>query len=436
VLEQLKATHWRHLGGAREDDHDSVPIEVVNDILTELGYSLDDSPDILSSVLLNAMGTGACGNTAFLFGHKSFREYLAVRYHLSVFLFLAESSIETISPEASGYVEVIGRGDLMDYSEETREFQRHFHELPQLEEQRLGDLAVWCMSEAEDNRLVAPQAEELTLFNERRTSLRFAALGFCAALGAIHQHPLLGEQKDDDPPRLADLLTFHELRLRDARRSGESLVLTKADLRNIGEHVALCAYGADLEEANFFNAHAMHSCFNTARLDRADFQQALLRCAGMHGASLNGARFGKASLWGADFSDAKLEGADLRASDMSRLNFRDADLEEANFYGRTLQFTDFQGAKATRACFQNVEFHFCCFIDADLTNTNMQNTVFRHSQLGNANLCGADLRGADLEGVDLQSIQLETARYDAETKWPKAFNPTAAGAVFVETESS
>jgi uncharacterized protein YjbI with pentapeptide repeats len=101
-----------------------------------------------------------------------------------------------------------------------------------------------------------------------------------------------------------------------------------------------------------------------------------------------------------------------------------------------LQFTDFQGAKATRACFQNVEFHFCCFIDADLTNTNMQNTVFRHSQLGNANLCGADLRGADLEGVDLQSIQLETARYDAETKWPKAFNPTAAGAVFVETESS
>ena len=47
-----------------------------------------------------------------------------------------------------------------------------------------------------------------------------------------------------------------------------------------------------------------------------------------------------------------------------------------------------------------------------------------------ATLCQTDLRGADLRGARLTQatlidVQLEGAEYDAKTRWPDGFDPSA-----------
>ena len=54
---------------------------------------------------------------------------------------------------------------------------------------------------------------------------------------------------------------------------------------------------------------------------------------------------------------------------------------------------------------------------ADLTNADLIGTDLSHATLTNADLSGAILTGAELEGVT----------YDAATRWPKGFDPEAAG---------
>ncbi len=44
-------------------------------------------------------------------------------------------------------------------------------------------------------------------------------------------------------------------------------------------------------------------------------------------------------------------------------------------------------------------------------------------------LDGRKYVGADLQGIDLSKADLSGAKYTAKTKWPKNFDPEAAGAV-------
>ena len=78
--------------------------------------------------------------------------------------------------------------------------------------------------------------------------------------------------------------------------------------------------------------------------------------------------------------------------------------------------------------------------EADLAGANLRQSDFLESRLAGANLSKADLRGANLQWAILSDaypwwrqpgrrvVHLEGARYDRFTRWPRGFNPRAAGA--------
>jgi len=43
---------------------------------------------------------------------------------------------------------------------------------------------------------------------------------------------------------------------------------------------------------------------------------------------------------------------------------------------------------------------------------------------------GANLHGANLNGADLYKADLEGAKANDETRWPRRFDPVAAGVIF------
>ena len=51
------------------------------------------------------------------------------------------------------------------------------------------------------------------------------------------------------------------------------------------------------------------------------------------------------------------------------------------------------------------------------------------SDLTEADLSDARLDNADLTGAILYSARLRGATYNAQTRWPKGFDPVAAGAI-------
>ena len=67
-------------------------------------------------------------------------------------------------------------------------------------------------------------------------------------------------------------------------------------------------------------------------------------------------------------------------------------------------------------------------IGADFTGANLSGAVLRGAQLD-----GANLRGTNLNNADLSNASLMGAEYDANTRWPKGFDPDDAGAVFVDS---
>jgi uncharacterized protein YjbI with pentapeptide repeats len=66
-------------------------------------------------------------------------------------------------------------------------------------------------------------------------------------------------------------------------------------------------------------------------------------------------------------------------------------------------------------------------VGADLTGANLSGAILRGAQLDETNL-----RGANLNNADLTNASLTGAQYDANTRWPEAFDPIDAGAVLTD----
>ncbi len=109
-----------------------------------------------------------------------------------------------------------------------------------------------------------------------------------------------------------------------------------------------------------------------------------------------------------DLSTRDLEGLDLSGLNLPKANLRGSNLSGANLSRIIL----------TRA---------------DLTGANLTNTTFSGAYLGGTDLSETDLSGADLSDTNLTSANLSGAtlsgaRYNRETRWPKGFDPSQAGA--------
>jgi uncharacterized protein YjbI with pentapeptide repeats len=130
-----------------------------------------------------------------------------------------------------------------------------------------------------------------------------------------------------------------------------------------------------------------------------------------------GARLGGADLRGSNLTGADLRAAELAAADLTGCVLDGACLEEANGSGASFEGASLVGTNAKDAV----------LIHADLSRANLQQARLSGADLTAAQLEQADLTGAGLKGACLDRARLTGARYDGATRWPKRFNPAAAG---------
>jgi uncharacterized protein YjbI with pentapeptide repeats len=100
--------------------------------------------------------------------------------------------------------------------------------------------------------------------------------------------------------------------------------------------------------------------------------------------------------------DANLRGANLAAAELINANLNGANLPKANLSSAILH-------------------------DAHLGGTNLRGANLRNAGLFRADLFAAELQGADLRRADLLQADLVGAEYDSATRWPRGFDPAAAG---------
>ena len=409
-------------------DSDVLSADVMARVGDELGLC-ESELSSLDSVLLSAQGSKSPETRTFLFGHKSFREYLAVRFHLSVFTHMAQRDRASTSEEARTYVEVIGRGDLLDYSDATRIFLKSVGALPTVDSQR-RTLRAWCERELHDRTCVGPgpTLQDMnactTSTNEYRAIWRFAAL-------AIASHT-----SDPNTPLALSREVVWELscinqvrRIFNVRKTSRAFVLDKtnikgAQLENINltrvslRHINLS--NSNLTCANIDGADLAHADLRSAILCEANLQKSSLRSANLHMAVLIGANMKRASLQKANLNSANLQGANLQGAnllvtDLSGARLQKADLQKANLWNACLPNADLQGANLRGARLPNADLQGVNLLGAKLQTTDFQDANLlranmRKADLRKADLQRADLRNANLLGTDLRNARLQEAQ--------------------------
>jgi uncharacterized protein YjbI with pentapeptide repeats len=208
--------------------------------------------------------------------------------------------------------------------------------------------------------------------------------------------------------------------------------------------------GADLESANLRKAdlsftNLRYTNLANARLDHANLMGANLEKANLHKAIIKGtsawaANFNGAILSEADGAQAQLSGALFNSAYLSYAKLTDATLGQSGLGGwmgegltsRILRdqklmsefmeelFTrgiDFAGANFTNSIAHGANFHGahmteCCFVDADLADTDMRKGM----------MCRSDLRGADMTNAKLEGAELNEAIVSSEDTYiPKGW---------------
>jgi uncharacterized protein YjbI with pentapeptide repeats len=116
---------------------------------------------------------------------------------------------------------------------------------------------------------------------------------------------------------------------------------------------------------------------------------------------------------------ATLTGLSVRLQRLDGIGLRGLDLRACDFTSTSLRRADLRGALLDGASFRG----------ADLAGANLTGASLGGTDLLEANLRKADLTAANLSGArGLENAHIQRARYDRATKWPRGFDPVAAGA--------
>lgn len=180
--------------------------------------------------------------------------------------------------------------------------------------------------------------------------------------------------------------------------------------------------GANLQSTNFNGAALTGASLRGADLRRANLVHAELHRTDLHKAKLQYADLRKAELVGAFLHSAILCNADLRGANLQNAEIADADLSEAN-----LERANLLGAILRGARLQKARLYGAVLADADLSGADFQDADLTGANLGRANLVGANLTGVILAGAFCRS-----AKYSRATRWPEGFDYTGAGACPME----
>ena len=151
--------------------------------------------------------------------------------------------------------------------------------------------------------------------------------------------------------------TFRRANLKDAFLNGANLQgahLASADFSEIYFDVNPDFRGADLRNANFYEAILNGVDFSGARLDEASFNRAELKGTIFVSANLNEAEMKDAVAQGARFNNADVSDANFSESDLTNAGFQSADIEDARFSEANLTGANFSGAlNADKAIFDD-----------------------------------------------------------------------------------
>ena len=129
--------------------------------------------------------------------------------------------------------------------------------------------------------------------------------------------------------------------------------------------------------------------------------------------------------------------------DLSGAHLPRASLAGAALGGANLSHTVLVEARGEGACLSNALLNDARLYSARLSGANLRGARLKRAHLRSADLSSADLSGADLSNADLSGADLsdadtggacfDGASYSAGTKWPSGFDPSAAGAILLQT---
>ena len=165
--------------------------------------------------------------------------------------------------------------------------------------------------------------------------------------------------------------------------------------------------GADLRDAQIYNASFNGANFRRAKLNGASFEDGFV----------SGADFSHANLTDTDFGGAIADGAIFEGTNLSGTQFRYTSLVAANFKNATIRSTNFSSADLTNASVVQAKIITTPdFSDVDLTSVDLGsrshilNFDCEKSSVGNevecTNLAFADLSGQELIGVSFKGANL------------------------------
>jgi hypothetical protein len=92
----------------------------------------------------------------------------------------------------------------------------------------------------------------------------------------------------------------------------------------------------------------------------------------------------------------------------------------------TLAHAPLSGAVLSGADLQNATLRGADLLRADLRLADLAGADLRGADLRGVNFRGADLRGTDLREARLAQADFSHVLYDAQTRWPQGYGPTAA----------
>lgn len=439
-------------------DHDIRTI--LND---ELG--LKNRPQIFECVqiglLLTLQADLRGDHTRILFGHNSFREFLAVRYwaHCLERIVKAPSRGQR-ALESSLRL----HGAPLLTQDSGSNCQRFLDEsLAQWPKGARRELRDWATAMLNDDELNAS-----SIAADTRTPLRFSAV----VIGSLVTEKREKDDRDIPAPMeldeknrrsaitsMAAWCLVHEVEiplvLRNAsleRVQLERCSFPRADLAHSNLYDAAMRFVnireadlsfANLTEANLAEAVLAGASFKYANLFAAHLEDANLRSADFTEATADSAYFNRARMRfamlsklkapQATFSEAELVGANFQAAYLVGARFERGTLDDANLDGADLTKAVFKEAGCTRANFTDTSMNeadlsFACLVRAKFVRAKLNDAILSNAKLEGAELMHAKLRGAKLMGADLRGTRFD----DADLTDADLSGADVTGAVFVD----
>src|SRR6476661_2850365 len=176
--------------------------------------------------------------------------------------------------------------------------------------------------------------------------------------------------------------------------------------------------------------------FTGVNLAGVNLSRKVLSQLNLSRANLSGAELSEANLYGANLSEANLCHANLHTANLSSANlgqakFINANLSEVNLQGSNLSEANLSGVNLSSVHVSSTNFSRANLSKANLTGLNLRTSQLMKANLSNANLSNTNLLKANLEGANLEGAKLQQALYNAETIFPRGFDPVKAGAYLI-----